>query len=135
MSELINTNNVQPEQAIVASTANDVEDENQLALLPEPDEGTVEADSSSERVNRITVDGDQLKLDHLGPMIINEDGTVRRIANWQSLTEREQAVAWKRLADRNKRRKEELLIEQKIRDEEALAKRTASTNDESDNGK
>ena len=54
-------------------------------------------------------------------MIINEDGTIRRIANWESLTEREQAVAWKRLADRNKRRIEELQIEQNIRDEEAAA--------------
>ena len=93
---------------------NNIDDDNQLALLPGPQDGTVSSSQNqnqNETINKLTVDGDKLKLDHLGPMIINEDGTIRRIANWESLTE----------ADRNKRRIEELQIEQNIRDEEAAA--------------
>lgn len=35
-----------------------------------------------------------LNLDHLGPMIVNSDGTVSRIANWDKMTEREQQVGF-----------------------------------------
>jgi hypothetical protein len=33
-----------------------------------------------------------VSFDHLGPMIINTDGTVSRIANWVNMTEREREV-------------------------------------------
>lgn len=63
---------------------------------------------------------DGIKFDHLGPMIINIDGTVSRIANWDKMTERERQVssfttsfltlkvAWRRIAARNKERREQL---------------------------
>ena len=69
--------------------------------------------SSSEPgvVRTITVDGASVKLDHLGPMIINTDGTVARISNWAGLSEGEQNVALRRIAKRNKARVEQLLVE------------------------
>jgi len=45
--------------------------------------------------------GEKLKLDHLGPIIINPDGTTRRIENWDTMTEKEREVAWRRISKRN----------------------------------
>jgi len=50
-----------------------------------------------------------LKLDHLGPVILNADGTMARIANWQSMTAAEQESAKRLIGRRNDRRKQELL--------------------------
>ena len=43
-------------------------------------------------------------LDHLGPMIINSDGTISRIPNWTQLSPQEQQTALRRIAARNKQR-------------------------------
>lgn len=48
--------------------------------------------------------GEKLALDELGPLIVNSDGSLRRIANWPQLSPAEQAVALKRLSKRNKDR-------------------------------
>ncbi|KAL4457762.1 hypothetical protein ABPG75_012627 [Micractinium tetrahymenae] len=45
-----------------------------------------------------------LQMDHLGPLVIGDDGSVSRIANWHKLTEREQTVALHRLTARNRER-------------------------------
>lgn len=37
--------------------------------------------------------GESVPIDELGPVIINHDGTTRRIANWRMLTPREQVCA------------------------------------------
>ncbi len=46
--------------------------------------------------------GEKFKMDHLGPIIINPDGTTRRIGNWENMTETEREVAWRRISQRNK---------------------------------
>ena len=48
--------------------------------------------------------GEKVALDHLGPLIVNPDGSLRRIANWQSLSEGERTVALRRVAKRNAER-------------------------------
>lgn len=48
---------------------------------------------------------------------MNEDGTLRRIANWDSLTPLEQAVAFRRIAERNKQRLESLKQQQEIEEQ------------------
>lgn len=53
--------------------------------------------------------GETMKLDHLGPIIINTDGTTRRIDNWDALTDREREVTWRRIQKRNAERREILL--------------------------
>ena len=83
------------------------DDASARVLLPQPAED-VEAILGTEKPQTLELDGDKLDLDELGPMIINPDGTVRRIANWDVLTEREKQVAWRRIAERNKRRIAEL---------------------------
>ncbi|KAJ0304249.1 hypothetical protein COL516b_006140 [Colletotrichum fioriniae] len=50
-----------------------------------------EGGSSSSGSNTITLDmsgGDaSTKLDHLGPLVVNQDGTMSRISNWGEMTE------------------------------------------------
>lgn len=66
------------------------------------------ADGGSSEVQTITVDGMGIKLDHLGPIIVNTDGTLTRIANWGALTEQERQVALRRIAKRNRERRAQL---------------------------
>ena len=56
--------------------------------------------------------GETMKFDQMGPVIINTDGTTRRISNWDTLTEREREVTWKRIRKRNEERREILLQQQ-----------------------
>jgi predicted Fe-S protein YdhL (DUF1289 family) len=58
-----------------------------------------------------------LVLDSLGPFVIGKDGSLSRITNWNKMTETEQSVAWKRIAKRNKERRDLLLEKQKLQDE------------------
>jgi len=53
--------------------------------------------------------GETLRLDELGPIILNNDGTTRRIENWDQMTKREQEVTWRRIKQRNEERRSKLL--------------------------
>jgi len=55
------------------------------------------------------VNGEPVKLDHLGPIILNVDGTISRINNWDQMIEREQKMALRMIAKRNKERRAVLL--------------------------
>lgn len=61
--------------------------------------------------------GESLKLESVGPVIINSDGTTRTIANWDTLTEREKEVTWRRIKKRNAERREVLLKAQSERED------------------
>lgn len=71
-----------------------------------------------------TVEDNVAKLDFLGPIIVNTDGTLSRIPNWNSLTSHEQTNTLRLIAKRNKTRmsllqqQEEEEEEQKQRQEE-----------------
>ncbi len=73
------------------------------AALPLPGE------SGSDRVHKIELGSTPVAMEHLGPIIVNTDGTTRRIANWDTMTEAEQANAIRLISARNKRRIEALL--------------------------
>lgn len=47
-------------------------------------------------------------LDHLGPMVVNADGTLSRIGNWEQMTEIERQNTLRILGKRNKQRLEKL---------------------------
>jgi hypothetical protein len=49
----------------------------------------------------ITVGGPALKLDILGPVVVNTDGTLERITNWHEMTEEEQSRTFKLIGQRN----------------------------------
>ena len=48
--------------------------------------------------------GGGVALDHLGPVVVNADGSLSRIANWAVLSERERDVAARRISKRNQER-------------------------------
>ncbi|PHH75782.1 hypothetical protein CDD80_2065 [Ophiocordyceps camponoti-rufipedis] len=48
--------------------------------------------------------GGEVKLDHLGPLVVNEDGTMSRIANWTEMTDVEKENTVRILGKRNKLR-------------------------------
>ena len=52
--------------------------------------------------------GASMKLESLGPVVVNTDGTLSRISNWDQLSEREKEVAKRRVAKRNQERLDEL---------------------------
>lgn len=56
--------------------------------------------------------GETIRLEEMGPIILNTDGTTRRIANWDQMTKDEQAVSWRRISKRNEERRKALLAEQ-----------------------
>ncbi|KAG8678515.1 hypothetical protein FRC09_019770 [Ceratobasidium sp. 395] len=69
-------------------------------LLPAPGEGTT-GDSD---VTTLEVGGQSISFDRLGPMIVNSDGTLSRISNWQELTPAEQKNTIRVLSKRNQLR-------------------------------
>lgn len=50
-----------------------------------------------------------VKFDSLGPIIINSDGTMSKIPNWDTLTDHEKAKTLRLIAKRNKMRREALI--------------------------
>ena len=48
--------------------------------------------------------GASVALDALGPVVVNEDGTLARIGNWAQMTPLEQATTQRRISERNNAR-------------------------------
>lgn len=46
----------------------------------------------------------EMKLDHLGPMVVNVDGTLSQIGNWAQMTESEQKNTLRIIGMRNQKR-------------------------------
>lgn len=65
--------------------------ETQTPSNPPPLPALPAVDSTSPQLE---VGGAALRLDHLGPLVVNEDGTLSRIANWEKMAdiERENTV-------------------------------------------
>ncbi|EKV19503.1 hypothetical protein PDIG_03000 [Penicillium digitatum PHI26] len=57
--------------------------------------------------------GTEMKLDHLGPMVVNVDGTLSQIGNWQQMTEIEKKNTLRVLGKRNQKRLEALRAKEK----------------------
>ncbi|KAF2995085.1 hypothetical protein E8E13_003106 [Curvularia kusanoi] len=62
--------------------------------LPEP----------SSDATTLNVGGEGVKLDHLGPLVVNKDGTLSRIANWDKMAEIEKQNTLRILGKRNQLR-------------------------------
>lgn len=56
----------------------------------------------------LVVDGAPVALDHLGPVVLNKDGSVSRITNWHEMTDEEQQRTLRVVARRNKARRTQL---------------------------
>ena len=62
---------------------------------PSPDTDAIQLNVDSKR---------GIKLDHLGPMVVNRDGTLSRIANWQNMADIERQNTLRILGKRNQLR-------------------------------
>jgi len=69
----------------------------------------------------LEVGGRKVAMDHLGPVVVNSDGTISRITNWDTLSARERETALRRISKRNNERKEQLLQADKLQAELQLA--------------
>jgi len=73
--------------------------------LPAPEEPHDPASNSTQKIDvsgQINGDDGSIRLDELGPMVVNSDGTLSRIANWQQMTEAERERTLRVLTARNK---------------------------------
>ncbi|KAB8356626.1 hypothetical protein FH972_024203 [Carpinus fangiana] len=83
-----------------ASGVAETQNEKQTLQLPGPGEG-----------ESITLDvstGQSVTLDHLGPMVVNADGSLSRINNWAEMSEVERKNTMRIIGKRNKQRLEAL---------------------------
>ncbi|KAK7413146.1 hypothetical protein QQX98_007972 [Neonectria punicea] len=72
-----------------------------LPLPPPPQENN---DSSrGDGVTTLRV-GESLRLDALGPLVVNTDGSVARVGNWAGMTDGEQKATLRLLGKRNQER-------------------------------
>ncbi|RKP05753.1 hypothetical protein THASP1DRAFT_19390 [Thamnocephalis sphaerospora] len=56
--------------------------------------------------------GDVVRLDSLGPVVVNEDGTISRINNWHEMADVEKRILERVLLKRNRERLERLRAQQ-----------------------
>lgn len=86
------------------SSSNDDQPHEPLMITDAP------ADSSDQdtKGHSIAVGGEGVQLDHLGPMVINSDGTISRISNWDKLTEPEKSRTIRLVTQRNAMRVQKL---------------------------
>ena len=52
--------------------------------------------------------GAPVMMDEMGPLVVGEDGTLSRIANWDDMTDKEREMAFKLLTKRNAKRLKKL---------------------------
>ena len=91
----------------------------QQLLLPPGDE-------SDENVTSIKL-GETISFAELGPIILNTDGTTRRIHNWKALTKQEQETTWRRIRKRNADRRAQLLLKQEMQKEAEKLENNSTT--------
>lgn len=77
----------------------------EVKALPAPDETQAMVE---EGTTTVEVDGKVVRLDHFGPVVINQDGTLSRISNWGEMTENERRNTLRVLGKRNQLRLDDL---------------------------
>lgn len=80
------------------------EEQETIFQLPAPEVTHQEKENSGISETRTLQFGEKISMDELGPIIINPDGTMRRIANWNELTKGEQESTFRQISARNKKR-------------------------------
>ncbi|KAK6824848.1 hypothetical protein PG990_003791 [Apiospora arundinis] len=75
--------------------------------LPEPPAAGQDGDGSS-AARQLEVGGEGLKLDHLGPLVVHQDGTMSRIGNWGEMSDFERENTLRIIGKRNQQRLKKL---------------------------
>ncbi|KAF4586172.1 hypothetical protein EYR38_010446 [Pleurotus pulmonarius] len=106
---------VLPEFSSGFVSASEAQNQTTRLALPPP--------NSPSATTQVAVGSTAVKLDELGPMVVNSDGTLSRIANWGSMTEAEKERTLRVLLARNKVR---------LANEENVRKSNGGSPDEDD---
>ncbi|KAI0438088.1 hypothetical protein F4803DRAFT_555386 [Xylaria telfairii] len=110
-----------------ADSNNDTQVETQTPSNPPPLPALPAVDSTSPQLE---VGGAALRLDHLGPLVVNEDGTLSRIANWEKMADIERENTVRILGKRNQMRLAKLrATKESDNSENVPEKRTQNTVD------
>lgn len=84
-----------------------------LGYLPSPDDVQQQSKETiqEDNVTKITLN-ETTKLDVLGPVVVNVDGSLGRITNWFELTDHERKIFLKKVVKRNNERLQALRNQQ-----------------------
>lgn len=96
MADIKNTTNPSPAPEQGAGA----EQHKPLPLPPTSDQSTGVDDG----VKQLNVQGGSVSFDHLGPIVVNQDGTMSRVANWPNMTQIERENTIRILGKRNQLR-------------------------------
>ena len=66
------------------------------------------SEHSEDLFKSLELNGNSVSMEELGPIIINIDGTTRRISNWNTLTKHEKETTFRLIKERNKKRLDRL---------------------------
>ncbi|WAO87999.1 Hypothetical protein NCS54_00532300 [Fusarium falciforme] len=107
-STIIPPSSSKPSQASAAGNMSEStpEDKKQPLPLPAPEQDTA-AGGRGDGVMALRV-GESVRLDALGPLVVNADGSMGRVGNWAGMTEGEREATLRLLGRRNKQRLEAL---------------------------
>eukprot|EP00525_Craspedostauros_australis_P001743 CAMPEP_0198112096 /NCGR_PEP_ID=MMETSP1442-20131203/3992_1 /TAXON_ID= /ORGANISM="Craspedostauros australis, Strain CCMP3328" /LENGTH=144 /DNA_ID=CAMNT_0043768765 /DNA_START=36 /DNA_END=470 /DNA_ORIENTATION=+ len=108
-----------------AASPNDSNTDGQVPLLP--------ASDPSLDIPTIKL-GETIRFEEMGPIILNTDGSARRIANWDTLTQHEKDTTWRRISQRNEKRRLILLQQQQEAEAAAAAADAGDAKGEDTNG-
>jgi hypothetical protein len=75
---------------------------------PKPQGAPLPLPEPTSDATQLNVNGEGVKLDHLGPLVVNKDGTLSRIANWDKMADIEKQNTLRILGKRNQLRLGEL---------------------------
>lgn len=84
------------EPTTTSTTSDSTSEKTPLALPELPHNPSTQLDISN--------GGTTIKLDHLGPMVVNVDGSLSRIANWEGMTDMEKNNTLRIIGKRNQER-------------------------------
>lgn len=93
------SNNEPPKQDTKSQSEENVSPPSEQLYLP-----SVESGDHPQRLDLSAEGGSTVSLDHLGPMVVNVDGTLARIGNWEQMTDIERKNTLRILGKRNKER-------------------------------
>ena len=89
-------------QQLIRSTSSD--EEEGTFLLPSSEMLENSGREERRKMKTLVVDGAPILLDALGPIVVSEEGMLGSIANWDTMTDQEQALTLRRIGKRNQER-------------------------------
>jgi hypothetical protein len=98
-----NTSNP-PSSKVDAASTSEPAHQSSSDAQPPSQTGPLPLPEPSSDATQLNVNGEGVKLDHLGPLVVNKDGSLSRIANWDKMAEIEKQNTLRILGKRNQLR-------------------------------